>query len=116
MAWLLAHDKIGVRVDGPVRVRLTLAWPGLAWPGLAWPARLRGASERWAGGVVQQGRTHTALGEKCVCRRLDCGGVEPVAWCPDHGDEVSPLMDSHPGGGLRCVALAARWTKRAARG
>ncbi|MFD0375672.1 hypothetical protein [Streptomyces sp. NPDC127112] len=42
---------------------------------LAWPARLRGAvSERRAGGVLQHGRTYAAPGEKCVCRRFDCGG------------------------------------------
>ncbi|MFD7840796.1 hypothetical protein [Streptomyces sp. NPDC059761] len=81
-----------------------------------WPARLRGAaSDSRAGGVVQHGTAYADSGEKCVCRRFDCGGVDPVAWCQEHGDEAGPVMEWHPGGGLRCAALAARRAEAAAR-
>ncbi|MFE9637171.1 hypothetical protein [Streptomyces sp. NPDC006463] len=74
---------------------------------LAWPARLRGAaSPRSVGGVLRHAVAHTAPGEACVCRRQECGGVVPVGWCEEHGDAVAPVMEWHPGGGLRCAELA----------
>ncbi|MFF4013267.1 hypothetical protein [Streptomyces sp. NPDC001717] len=41
-----------------------------------------------------------------MCERHDCGGLDPVLWCAEHGDEVTPLLDWHAGGGLRCAQLA----------
>ncbi|MFE1877952.1 hypothetical protein ACFW9N_45160 [Streptomyces sp. NPDC059496] len=40
-------------------------------------------------------------GEGCVCARHDCGGVVPVSWCAEHGDTVAPVLEWHPGGGVR---------------
>ncbi|MDA5284745.1 hypothetical protein [Streptomyces sp. Isolate_45] len=75
---------------------------------LAWPAGLRGtASATSAGGVVRHGVTYAAPGVACVCARQECGGVVPVGWCADHGDDAAPVMEWHPGGGLRCLDLAA---------
>ncbi|MFD8148155.1 hypothetical protein [Streptomyces sp. NPDC059708] len=73
------------------------------------------ASEGRAGGVVQHGSTYAAPGEKCVCRGFDCGGVDPVAWCREHGTQAGPVMEWHPGGGLRCTALAGRRAEVAVR-
>ncbi|MFF5447065.1 hypothetical protein [Streptomyces sp. NPDC012888] len=75
---------------------------------LAWPAGLRGAAaEGSAGGVVRHGVPSARSGEGCACRRYDCGGLVPVDWCAEHGDAAGPVMDWHPGGGIRCTALAA---------
>ncbi|MFD6879702.1 MULTISPECIES: hypothetical protein [unclassified Streptomyces] len=75
---------------------------------LAWPAGLRGAASAMStGGVVRHGVTYAAPGEACVCARQECGGVVPVSWCADHGDRAAPVMEWHPGGGLRCIDLAA---------
>ncbi|MFE6848319.1 hypothetical protein [Streptomyces sp. NPDC057686] len=41
-----------------------------------------------------------------MCRRFDCGGVDPVGWCVEHGAEAGPVMEWHPGGGLRWTTLA----------
>ncbi|MGW7139344.1 hypothetical protein [Streptomyces xanthophaeus] len=74
---------------------------------LAWPAGLRGAAaEQAAGGVVRHGLAYADLGEACVCKRYDCGGVVPVGWCAEHGDAAGPVMEWHPGGGIRCKELA----------
>ncbi|MGW7064766.1 hypothetical protein ACWGHM_40615 [Streptomyces sp. NPDC054904] len=79
---------------------------------LAWPSGLRGAAaEAAAGGVVRHGLAYADLGEECVCKRHACGGVVPVSWCPEHGDAVSPVMEWHPGGGIRCAALAGQRTE-----
>lgn len=84
---------------------------------LAWPAGLRGAaSTRPAGGVVQHGVVDSAPGEGCGCRRFDCGGVDPVTWCPAHGIAAAPVMEWHPGGGIRCTDLARHQTTAAVRG
>ncbi|GAA3386282.1 hypothetical protein GCM10017750_68440 [Streptomyces racemochromogenes] len=73
---------------------------------LAWPARLRGtAAEGRAGGVVRHGVPYAGSGEGCACRRYDCGGLVPVSWCAEHGDAADPVMEWHPGGGLRCANL-----------
>ncbi|MEV8533952.1 hypothetical protein [Streptomyces sp. NPDC051211] len=41
-----------------------------------------------------------------MCKRYDCGGVVPVSWCAEHGDAAGPVMEWHPGGGIRCAELA----------
>ncbi|MEW1637552.1 hypothetical protein AB0469_26205 [Streptomyces sp. NPDC093801] len=62
-----------------------------------WPARLRGAaSERLVGGVVRHGTAYAAPGGNCGCRRFDCGGVDPVAWCREHGDTAQPVIAQLP--------------------
>ncbi|UUY52746.1 hypothetical protein NRK68_36440 (plasmid) [Streptomyces yangpuensis] len=76
---------------------------------LAWPAGLRGtAAPRPAGGVVRHGVAYAGAGEACVCARHDCGGVVPVSWCAEHGDAVGPVLEWHPGGGIRCTDLSRR--------
>ncbi|MCX5009443.1 hypothetical protein OG765_00225 [Streptomyces sp. NBC_00555] len=73
---------------------------------LEWPARLRGTTApTGGGGVVRHGVPQTRTGEECVCARHDCGGLVPVLWCPEHGDEIAPVLDWHAGGGLRCAQL-----------
>ncbi|MER6251951.1 hypothetical protein ABT224_11355 [Streptomyces sp. NPDC001584] len=73
---------------------------------LAWPAGLRGtAASGPAGGVVRHGIAYAGPGEGCVCARHDCGGVVPVSWCAEHGDAVGPVLEWHPGGGIRCTDL-----------
>ncbi|MFB7263911.1 hypothetical protein ACFCXH_17420 [Streptomyces nojiriensis] len=74
---------------------------------LAWPAGLRGtAAPGPAGGVVRHGIAYAGSGEACVCARHDCGGVVPVSWCAEHGDAVGPVLEWHPGGGIRCTDLS----------
>ncbi|MFD5880104.1 hypothetical protein [Streptomyces yangpuensis] len=74
---------------------------------LAWPAGLRGtAAPGPAGGVVRHGVAYAGPGEACVCTRHDCGGVIPVSWCAEHGDAVAPVLEWHPGGGIRCTDLS----------
>ncbi|WP_327732455.1 hypothetical protein OG749_45810 [Streptomyces nojiriensis] len=74
---------------------------------LAWPAGLRGtAASGPAGGVVRHGVAYAGPGGACVCARHDCGGVVPVSWCAEHGDAVAPVLEWHPGGGLRCTDLS----------
>ncbi|MET9323668.1 hypothetical protein ABZX75_26315 [Streptomyces sp. NPDC003038] len=90
---------------------------------LAWPSGLRGTAEGSAAEVVRHGMAYAGPGEGCVCKRHDCGGVVPVSWCPEHGDALGPVMEWHPGGGIRCAALAGqrtelpvpRWRPRCAR-
>ncbi|WP_405419242.1 hypothetical protein [Streptomyces erythrochromogenes] len=78
---------------------------------LAWPAGLRGtAAPGPAGGVVRHGVAYAGPGEACVCARHGCGGVVPVSWCAEHGDAVSPVLEWHPGGGIRCTALSTSRT------
>ncbi|MFE1416010.1 hypothetical protein ACFW6F_35205 [Streptomyces sp. NPDC058746] len=73
---------------------------------LEWPARLRGTTTRTGrGGVVRHGVPQTRTGEDCVCERRDCGGLDPVLWCPEHGAEIAPVLEWHAGGGLRCAQL-----------
>ncbi|MEU5810718.1 hypothetical protein [Streptomyces sp. NPDC047718] len=74
---------------------------------LAWPTRLRGAAANGpAGGVVRHGVPYAGLGDECVCHRYACGGLIPVTCCAEHGDAASPVLEWHPGGGVRCGALA----------
>ncbi|MFC9825227.1 hypothetical protein ACFWG6_29035 [Streptomyces erythrochromogenes] len=78
---------------------------------LAWPAGLRGtAATGPAGGVVRHGVAYAGPAEACVCARHDCGGVVPVSWCTEHGDAVGPVMEWHPGGGIRCTVLSTSRT------
>ncbi|MFD0374589.1 hypothetical protein ACFVG7_04910, partial [Streptomyces sp. NPDC127112] len=67
---------------------------------LAWPARLRGAAEGAAGGVVRHGVPYAGPAEGCACARHECGGLVPVSWCPEHGTAAAPVVEWHPGGGL----------------
>ncbi|MFJ9551119.1 hypothetical protein [Streptomyces erythrochromogenes] len=84
---------------------------------LAWPAGLRGtAAPGPAGGVVRHGVAYAGGGEACVCARHDCGGVVPVSWCAEHGDAVSPVLEWHPGGGIRCTDLSHARSLALARG
>ncbi|MFD0354346.1 hypothetical protein ACFVHW_11490 [Streptomyces sp. NPDC127110] len=33
--------------------------------------------------------------------------MAPVGgWCEEHGNDAGPVMERHPGGGLRCAELA----------
>ncbi|MFD9047952.1 hypothetical protein [Streptomyces zaomyceticus] len=74
---------------------------------LAWPAALRGASsDRQTGGVVRHGLAYAGSGEVCGCKRHACGGIVPVSWCREHGASAEPVLEWHPGGGIRCVDLA----------
>ncbi|MFD5421835.1 hypothetical protein ACFWJT_27890 [Streptomyces sp. NPDC127069] len=74
---------------------------------LAWPAALRGAaSDRQAGGVVRHGLAYAGSGEACACKRHACGGVVPVLWCGEHDATAEPVLEWHPGGGIRCADLA----------
>ncbi|WP_331723815.1 hypothetical protein OG592_44630 (plasmid) [Streptomyces avidinii] len=80
---------------------------------LAWPAGLRGtAGSGPAGGVVRHGVAYAGPGEACVCARHDCGGVVPVSWCPEHGNAVEPVLEWHPGGGIRCTDLSLAGGRR----
>ncbi|MFD7561049.1 hypothetical protein ACFV9E_42020 [Streptomyces sp. NPDC059835] len=62
---------------------------------LEWPARLRGTASPSGGGVVRHGIPEARTGEDCVCERHDCGGLDPVLWCAEHGDEIAPVLDWH---------------------
>ncbi|MFE5713425.1 hypothetical protein ACFQ7J_21745 [Streptomyces sp. NPDC056501] len=74
---------------------------------LGWPAALRGAaSDRQAGGVVRHGLAYAGPGKACACKRHACGGVVPVPWCEEHGTSAEPVLEWHPGGGIRCADLA----------
>ncbi|MFI5831379.1 hypothetical protein ACIA6C_29680 [Streptomyces sp. NPDC051578] len=42
--------------------------------------------------------------------------LDPVTWCPEHGTAAAPVMEWHPGGGLRCTALTRRHASVAAHG
>ncbi|WP_328623055.1 MULTISPECIES: hypothetical protein [unclassified Streptomyces] len=64
---------------------------------LSWPAGLRGA----ATACRTPGRARS------VCRRQDCGGLVLAVWCEEHGG-IAPVMEWHPGGGIRCTALHRR--------
>ncbi|MFD0374583.1 hypothetical protein [Streptomyces sp. NPDC127112] len=95
---LLGEVRVSHRVrSGSGGLRLTLAWP----------ARVRGAAaEGPAGGVVRHGVPYTGPADGCACARHDCGGLAPPSWCADHGNAAGPVMEWHPGGGLRCTTLA----------
>ncbi|MFF1561568.1 hypothetical protein [Streptomyces sp. NPDC058279] len=75
---------------------------------LAWLTGLRGAASVGSVGVERHGVVSAGAGEACACKRHDCGGVVPVGWCAEHGDAVGPVMEWHPGGGIRCTELT-RW-------
>ncbi|MFF3624950.1 hypothetical protein [Streptomyces sp. NPDC002467] len=92
---------------------------------LEWPARLGGtASPTGTGGVVRHGVPQARVGEECVCARHDCGGLDPVLWCDEHGDEVTPpagvargrrpaLRAARPRqGGKRVAAGGREWPRR----
>ncbi|MFD9302235.1 hypothetical protein ACFWCB_06010 [Streptomyces sp. NPDC060048] len=75
---------------------------------LAWLAGLRGTAEGTAGGVIRHGVPYAGSAEGCACRRYDCGGLVPVSWYAEHGDVAGPVMEWHPGGGIRCAELRTR--------
>ncbi|NED11855.1 hypothetical protein [Streptomyces sp. SID9124] len=74
---------------------------------LAWPAGLRGAAAPVGGGLVRHGRRSLRRGDSCRCARHDCGGLTPSPRCPEHGTAAAPVMEWHPGAGIRCTALRA---------
>ncbi|MCY0945686.1 helix-turn-helix transcriptional regulator [Streptomyces antarcticus] len=105
-----------VAVPGEVRVidRFRPGAGGLRVT-LAWPAGLRGAAaDGSAGGVVRHGLAYAGPEETCACTRHACGGVVPVYWCQEHGGSAEPVMEWHPGGGIRCTHLAGRRSSKAA--
>ncbi|WP_133895336.1 hypothetical protein [Streptomyces sp. KS 21] len=114
---LTAPGTVPLAVLGRVRVieRFRSGSGGLRVT-LAWPAGLRGAAtERAAGGVVRHGVPYAGSGQSCPCDRHECGGLVPVSWCAEHGDKVNPVMEWHPGGGIRCTILAGQRPAAAAR-
>lgn len=109
LRWLTAPGTDPLAVPGEVRVtdRFRSGSGGLRLT-LAWPASLRGtAASGPAGGVVRHGIAYAGPDEACGCARHDCGGVVPVSWCPEHGTAVEPVLEWHPGGGIRCTDLSA---------
>ncbi|MFD7868128.1 hypothetical protein [Streptomyces sp. NPDC059783] len=78
---------------------------------LAWPAGLRGTAARAVGGgLVRHGVPYAAPEDSCPCELHSCGGLTPKSWCPEHGTAAVPVMEWHPGGGIRCADLAGRRT------
>ncbi|MEV6332290.1 hypothetical protein [Streptomyces sp. NPDC051909] len=72
---------------------------------LAWPARSRGTAAK-RGGTVRHALPYTAPSSTCRCAPQACGGIIPNPYCTDHGNAVSPAMEWHPAGGIRCAELA----------
>ncbi|MGW1129855.1 hypothetical protein [Streptomyces sp. NPDC002526] len=78
---------------------------------LSWPAGLRGAAApTGVGGLVRHGVPAVAPGDSCWCTRHDCGGLALAPGCIEHGTVASPVMEWHPGGGIRCADLTRRRT------
>ncbi|MFD3761710.1 hypothetical protein [Streptomyces sp. NPDC058622] len=92
-----------VAVTGDVRVSDRVASAAGVYIELSWPARVRGRADS-AAGIVRHGLAH-APGEGCPCSRHACGGIVPASWCQEHGASASPVMEWHPGGGIRCTEL-----------
>ncbi|MFD3680923.1 hypothetical protein [Streptomyces sp. NPDC058613] len=92
-----------VAVTGDVRVSEHTASAGGVFVELSWPARVRGRADS-ASGIVRHALAH-APGEGCPCARHACGGIVPASWCAEHGATASPVMEWHPGGGIRCAEL-----------
>ncbi|WP_327364692.1 hypothetical protein [Streptomyces sp. NBC_01296] len=107
LRWLTAPGTNPLAVMGEVRVidRFRSGSGGLRLT-LAWPAGLRGAASAGSIGLERHAVAYAGPGEECACKRHDCGGVVPVGWCREHGTEASPVMEWHPGGGIRCILLA----------
>ncbi|WP_329202722.1 MULTISPECIES: hypothetical protein [unclassified Streptomyces] len=81
---LTAPGTVPLAVLGEVRVieRFRSGSGGLRVT-LAWPAGLRGAAaDGSGGGVVRHEVPYVGLGEECVCRRHDCGGLVLVTRAP----------------------------------
>ncbi|MGW4551958.1 hypothetical protein ACWEN4_37320 [Streptomyces violaceorubidus] len=77
-------------------LRVTVSWPGALRGHLA-PGR--------AGGQVRHGVPCNAPSPECQCAHQTCGGIVPTPYCPEHGSVAEPVMEWHPGGGIRCAAL-----------
>lgn len=92
-----------VAVTGDVRVTERAASAAGVYIELSWPARVRGRAD-CAAGIVRHGLPY-APGEGCPCARHACGGIVPASWCEHHGMTVAPVMEWHPGGGIRCTEL-----------
>ncbi|MFD3761907.1 hypothetical protein [Streptomyces sp. NPDC058622] len=92
-----------VAVTGDVRVSDRAASAGGVYIELSWPARVRGRADS-AAGIVRHALPY-APGEGCPCARHTCGGIVPASWCQEHGAAASPVMEWHPGGGIRCTEL-----------
>ncbi|MEW2268064.1 hypothetical protein ACGF5T_30425 [Streptomyces sp. NPDC047853] len=76
---------------------------------MSWPGALRGhLAPGQAGGQIRHGVPYTAPGPECSCARQTCGGLVLTPYCPEHGPAVEPVMEWHPGGGIRCTALLGR--------
>ncbi|MFE2142715.1 hypothetical protein ACFXA3_13380 [Streptomyces sp. NPDC059456] len=119
VAWLLAHDKIGVPT-GPTVASLVLTGPGGAarrfrlddpWLSLADDAASEVSLSGWSADADADVLAELATGGLgASLRRLTAPGTSPMAvpvsWCSEHGDAVNPAMEGHPGGGIRCTALA----------
>ncbi|WP_190187840.1 hypothetical protein [Streptomyces cirratus] len=104
---LTAPGTVPLTVPGEVRlIERFRSGSGGLWVTFAWPAGLRGAAvEGSAGWVVRHGVPSVDSGEGCVLRPSDCGGLVPVSCCAEHGDGAGPVMEWHPGGGIRCAVL-----------
>ncbi|MFD6973927.1 hypothetical protein [Streptomyces sp. NPDC059949] len=92
---------------------------GSSEPAAVRPPRGRGLAPRLAHDKIDvpTGPTIAALvlagaAGATHCARHDCGGVVPVSWCAEHGDAVGPVMEWHPGGGIRCTDLLLDRTGR----
>ncbi|MFE4632783.1 hypothetical protein ACFRJ1_05305 [Streptomyces sp. NPDC056773] len=35
-------------------------------------------------------------------------GLAPAGWCAEHGDAAGPVLEWHPGSGIRCAELVVR--------
>lgn len=103
---LTAPGTAPLAVLGEVRViERFRSGPGGLRVTLAWSAGLRGTAEGTADGVDRHGVPYAGSGQSCPCVRHDCGGLVPVDWCAEHGRAVGPVMEWHPGGGIRCAEL-----------
>ncbi|GAA3282985.1 hypothetical protein Sros01_82390 [Streptomyces roseochromogenus] len=58
--------------------------------------------------MIRHALPYTVPGEACACRRQERGGLVPAGWCVEHGDTAGSAVEWHPGGGLRCAALAVK--------
>ncbi|WP_328929907.1 hypothetical protein OG429_38560 [Streptomyces sp. NBC_00190] len=43
-----------------------------------------------------------------MCKRHACVGIGSIFWWSEHRTAAEPVMEWHPGGGIRCRELAQR--------
>ncbi|MFJ3091431.1 hypothetical protein [Streptomyces sp. NPDC086838] len=77
---------------------------------LAWPAGQRGAAAPFGGGLLWHAVPAAAPGDSCRCARHDCGGLALAPGCIEHGTAAAPVMEWHPGDGIRCTTLTQQRT------